>query len=297
LAYTRTQINALNGEWRIAAQIGDAASVFAEIFQPLDPTARYFGFGRIGLEAEDYYGYDSAGNSTAKYRTTSYGVELGAGRQFGTWGELRLGYLRQHGDTEVSTGVPAPDYSFDIGELFVRMTDDKLDSVYFPTKGHAAVAEWRIATDWLGSDSDYQQARLDYFHAYSWGRNSLFGSVGLRTTFEDNAPIERAYRLGGFLQLSGFDTDRLTGQHSGLARAIFLHRVADAALAETYLGASIEYGNVWQDSSDISLDDGILAGSLFLGVDLPIGPLYLGYGYNDASEGSIYLYLGPLFSF
>jgi NTE family protein len=89
----------------------------------------------------------------------------------------------------------------------------------------------------------------------------------------------------------------LTGQQAGLASLIYMRRVVDVKLAKTYVGGSLEAGNVWQDSNDISLNNLIYAGSAFVGVDTPIGPLYLGYGRSDTDEGSLYLYLGPLPSF
>lgn len=297
VTYMRTPINALNGEWRLGAQIGDEPGAFTEIFQPLDPAARNFVFGKVAYLTRNTNIYDSEGNNRAKYHSRLYGLELGVGRQFGTWGELRLGYLRQNGTTEVNTGPPAPDYNFRVGQAFVRMTADKLDSLYFPTKGHYGLAEWRIADGSLGSDSDYQQVRLNYQQTYSWGRNTLLGGLGFNTTLDDDAPIESLYRLGGFLNLSGLAADSLAGQHAGLARVVYLRRINDIQLFKAYAGASLEWGNVWQDSSDISFGDTIFAGSVFMGVDTPIGPLYLGYGRNDASKGSLYLFLGPLFSF
>ncbi len=46
-----------------------------------------------------------------------------------------------------------------------------------------------------------------------------------------------------------------------------------------YLGASLEARNVWDDRSDMGFDDLIVAGSGFLGVDTPLGPVYLAYGH------------------
>lgn len=54
---------------------------------------------------------------------------------------------------------------------------------------------------------------------------------------------------------------------------------------------------MWQNTGDIGFSGNIQAGSAFIGADTPIGPLYLSYGRNDTGEGSIDLYLGPLFSF
>ncbi len=42
-------------------------------------------------------------------------------------------------------------------------------------------------------------------------------------------------------------------------------------------------------------DDPILAGSAFLGVDSPLGPVYLGYGYAEGGTDSLYLFLGRSF--
>jgi NTE family protein len=71
----------------------------------------------------------------------------------------------------------------------------------------------------------------------------------------------------------------------------------DLQLFKGYAGASLEMGNVWQRSEDISFDNTITAGSLFVGFDTPIGPLYLGYGRTDTQQDSLYIYLGPRISF
>ena len=62
-----------------------------------------------------------------------------------------------------------------------------------------------------------------------------------------------------------------------------------------YVGGSIEYGNAWQDSSDIGFNSGVLNGSVFLGADTPIGPLYLGVGFAEGGSGTAFLHLGPVF--
>ncbi len=295
--YTLTQINALNGEWRVGAQVGDEPGILTEIFQPLDPAARKFAFGKVSYETRNTHVYDADGHNTAKYHSRLYGLELGIGRQFGTWGEFRLGYIRKDGTTEVSTGSAAPDYSFSVGKGFVRLSGDTLDNPYFPTGGNYGVAEWQVSDRAIGSDNDYQQGRLWLLTAQTWRRDTVIGTINLATTLHDDAPIESLIRLGGFLNLSGFEADRLTGQHAGLAKVVYLRRINDVQRAKAYAGASLEWGNVWQDSGDVSFGDGIFAGSAFVGVDTPVGPIYLGYGRNDADEGSLYLVLGPLFSF
>ena len=61
-----------------------------------------------------------------------------------------------------------------------------------------------------------------------------------------------------------------------------------------YLGGSLETGNVWESSSDV-FTDMIVAGSVFIGSDTPLGPLYFGYGHTDTGRNSLYLFLGRTF--
>lgn len=299
MTYTLTQLNALNGELRIGGQIGDEPGLFGEIFQPLDPGARYFVSGRLGYLSRNINLFDSAGNNIAQARARGYAMELGVGRQFGTWGEVRLGYRYETGDIDVGIGAPTPDHDYDTGQLIVRLTDDKLDNAYFPTKGHAGKVEWRVSREDFGADTDFDQVTLGYHHVYSWGRHTLLGGLRVEATLDDDAPIQSLYRLGGFLRLSGLDQDQLTGQQSGLARLVYMRQINAIQYIrfKTYAGASLELGNVWQDSSDIGFDDTIFAGSAFIGADTPIGPIYLGLGHTDTGDTSVYLFLGPLFSF
>lgn len=63
-----------------------------------------------------------------------------------------------------------------------------------------------------------------------------------------------------------------------------------------YLGASIEYGGVWSDP-DLRLQDAPLygAGSIFAGVNSPIGPIMFGYGRTEQNYDSIYFIIGTTF--
>lgn len=62
-----------------------------------------------------------------------------------------------------------------------------------------------------------------------------------------------------------------------------------------YLGLSLEVGNVWDRRGDISLGSAQRHGSLFLGLDTLVGPVYLGTGFSDGGETGFYLFLGRTF--
>jgi NTE family protein len=297
VTYTSTQINALNGEWRLLGQVGDEPAIAAEIFQPLDPAARYFLLGRLGYSSRNINLFDDQGNRYAEANASGFGMDVSGGMQFGTWGQASLGYHYQSGTVEISTGLPAPEEDFETGEFFVRLAADKLDNVYFPRKGYFGRVDYSVSRESFGSDTDFDQATLAYFHAFSWGRNTLLGGLQIKTTVDGDAPIQSLYRLGGFQNLSGYEQDALTGQQAGLAKLVYYRQIKDLQFFKAYLGASLEVGNVWENTGDMSFGDTIFAGSAFVGVDTPIGPVYLGYGHNDNSDHSLYLYLGPLFSF
>ncbi|MCU0970717.1 MAG: hypothetical protein MUF57_02710, partial [Gammaproteobacteria bacterium] len=70
-----------------------------------------------------------------------------------------------------------------------------------------------------------------------------------------------------------------------------MRRINDIQLLPAYLGASLETGGVWQDRDDFGKDL-IVAGSVFLGLDSPIGPFYIGGGVTDEGEFSGFLLLG-----
>jgi NTE family protein len=295
--YTRTEINALNGEWRVAGQLGDEPAIGTEIYQPLDPESRYFVNGKVGYGRQNESEFDADGNLISRYQLSSVKLDLSAGREFGTWGEARFGYYRESGTAVVTIGEPAPDISVDLGEVYLRLTDDKLDNINFPRTGHRGRAEYRVARDGFGSSADYDQGALDYLHAFTWSRNTLTGSIHAISTLDGTAPVGAHAHLGGFLRLSGLQENQLNGQDAGLIALVYYRRINDIALLNTYLGVSLELGNVWQDRKDASFDNTVTAGSVFLGVDSPIGPLYIAYGHADTGNDSLYVYLGPRIGF
>ena len=103
---------------------------------------------------------------------------------------------------------------------------------------------------------------------------------------------------GGFLNLSGYQPGQLSGQYVALGEIIYMYRLTDASAAFTipiFAGGSLEVGGAWNEYSDITVDSLIPAGSLFLGVDTPLGPFYAAGGYAEGGNASLYLLLGKLF--
>ena len=62
-----------------------------------------------------------------------------------------------------------------------------------------------------------------------------------------------------------------------------------------FVGASLEAGNVFAVNSAPDANNGLIyAGSVFVGSDTPIGPVWLAYG-RSSEGGAIYFVIGRLF--
>jgi len=293
-SYTRTAMNSLAGEWRTILEIGKRTRFFTEFYQPLNAELEYF--ANPVFEYNRYsFGVYKDGNHLADYLKRETGISLEAGKTLSNWGELRMGLRRSAGDIELDIGTPLlPEDDFDSGSFFVRLGMDTLDSLYFPNTGNLTEFQLTAFSESLGGDTDFEQFSAGWTGARSWGKNVLLGSVKINTTLDDDAPAYGRFTLGGFLNLSGFDRDELTGQHSAYLSVGMLHRLNDFSLMPIYVGGTLETGNAWEHGSDFG-SDMLFGGSLFLGMDTIIGPLYIGYAAAELDHSTAFIYLGSPF--
>jgi NTE family protein len=294
LAYTMAPVNALNAEWRTILTAGEEPGIVTELYQPIDVKERWYVQGTAGYLTESLTLFDptTSDRPTAKYLLTQVGGSLEFGRNFGNWGRLGMRYSRYAGEADLRYGDPGfTGYSFDSAELSLGFSLDTLDSLNFPRNGWIASAFATTSRAGLGASDDYDQAGFNLLNSMSWGRNSLLTGLGFSGNFGGQEPPQSLFRLGGFLNLSGFNQLELSGANTGLARAIYLRNLS-TGLINTYAGASLEFGNVWEERSEIGFDSLRLSSSVFVGADTFVGPLYLGYGLADGGYDAFYLFLG-----
>ena len=218
-----------------------------------------------------------------------------AGREFGNWGRSSVAFTRGSGDREIRIGDPStPDEDFDIGELSFTLEADRLDDRFFPKTGHAASVTYRFSDTSFGATDDFEQLLGNGSIVLSKGDNVLILSADYRSTTSGVAPPERLFRAGGLFNLSGFEYNQLSGQNFAKVAGTFRRDLIDTGFVDVSVGASIEYGNVWQTRSAMSFDDAIFAGSVFLGADTPLGPLFVGWGHAETTDGTFYVSLGAV---
>ena len=128
----------------------------------------------------------------------------------------------------------------------------------------------------------------------SIGRHTLNATLQLQST-DDQLPGQLGrFTLGGFHQLSGYRIDRFDGNTLLFGRLIYYQRRLEVPLLTRglFIGGSLEAGNVWATRREASLDALRTGGSLFVGADTGLGPLYLGLTYAPRGEAGVVLFIG-----
>ncbi len=297
-----TEVNPYMAEWNVDLKVGERPEFAAEFHQPLGYASPWFVAPRFKFDSRSVQVRD-ADRLVAEYRVRETVLGVDFGRELGNWGEARVGVQRLGGSTRLHVGVPGVDQpdatSFHQGGLYARLSIDRLDSVNFPRHGDSFVMQWDGQRLGLGADRDADTARFDWLLARSHERDTLVFRLSGGSTLTSTAGVQNYFPLGGFLNLSGVPAGALSGPHFGIARLVWLHRLGHGGTAlfdvPTYAGVSAEVGNVWQRRADISFGSARKDESAFLGLDTPLGPLYVGVGYDRLGSTSYYLSLGRTF--
>ena len=302
--FVLSEITARGGEWVWDLQIGESPRLATEVFLPLDYSRRWFVMPLARVEARNVPLLDGQ-RRLAEFRVRSVESGVDLGRELGNWGELRAGVRRQTGHSRVRVGDPElPVGDFDSRSYFARFSYDKLDDVNFPRKGQSFSMEWRGERTGLGSGRSADLLTADWLVARSRGRNTavFWASGGANLDSADGvaaADVRTRFTLGGFLNLSGIAPDSISGNDFAIARLLYYRQIGSGGEGflnvPAYLGMSYEVGNVWESRSDASFSGARHNGSLFLGLDTLLGPLYLGAGIGEQGDDALYLFLGRTF--
>lgn len=219
------------------------------------------------------------------------------GISFGPLGQLTAGIRRDwYKYKESIAAFPVPDATQNQIAFVSELDLDQLDSVAFSRSGWAAQAQFTSAGSALGGDWSFNRLSASGGWVKSAGDWTLVLSASGVTKIGNNQlPFVEAAFLGGLLNLSGAQPLQIWGNYSALGRVMVYKRLLKLpSLVGTgvYLGGSFETGNAWLTSSDIRWNNLRYAGSLYLGADTLLGPLYFAYGMADGGNHSFYLALG-----
>jgi len=295
-AYTRNALNSLGGELRVVGSVGRQDQINFDFYQPIDLKAKWYVEPQVYWRRQNFNLWLEDTN-IAELQLSGWGTSFGIGRNLSTTDRLSVNYEFARGEAKVVTGSPGfpLDDRLRIGEVDLEYIHDGLDNLWFPTSGTLHRLIYRYASDDLGAAFDYHQASANGNLAFSRDKNTFVLSYELGYSFDDKAPFERWYRLGGLGRLSGLAPDQLSGRHIGLASLAYWRRINTLDLFPVYLGATLEAGNTWNFKDNIALDDLRYSASAFVGIDSPIGPVYFAVGHSDSGDNAVYFYVGDPF--
>ena len=282
---------------RTEFSVGQISGFDVDWYQPTDYNQRYFVNPEVSWTNTTFNVFEPS-VQIGEVDVSFYQARLGFGRNFGDNAVLALELLRGSGDIELGAGdIPQEVLGdFDIGEYKAIVTYDSLDNLNFPLQGLNWNLGYRKSSDTLGSDEDYQQYALGYSQFFTNNNNTFFAQLQAGYSEEDDVPIYRDFDLGGFGSLSGLEANELLGPHYGLLNFGYYRRLDNGSFFPVFAGVSLEYGNVWQTHDDISFDNSIFAGSIFIGAETYLGPVYLAYGRTEDDDNAVYLFLGNPFN-
>jgi NTE family protein len=300
---TLAEITKYGGEWTWDLQIGEDPRAATEIYLPVGYRSRWFVAPRVDFNIRTLPVIVDQDHVLAEYRvrSTEYGVDLG--RELGNYGEVRVGWGRDFGESRVRVGDPdLPAQQFDSRTYFGEFRYDTVDDVNFPRRGGSFALGWRAEREGKGlvADRDADLLVYDQLYAHSWGRNTgiLWASSGMRLD-SDVDVVRSFFSLGGFLNMSGVAPDTLVGPNFAILRGIYYRQIGAGGTGflnvPVYIGASVEEGNVWNSRRAMSFASAKTNGSVFLGLDTILGPVYFATGFDEGGGSAYYLFLGRTF--
>ncbi len=295
-----TKMNERGGEGLARLQLGRVLNARTEFYQPwgwdgqfsVSPYLQYRAFNLplranpsdetflAELHRSEFVGGVEIGWNPNSHWRLSAGIERGEE-------EARF----QIGDEGVSP------ISGNVGLARGRIQYDTLDSVTFPTSGLRLDLSTEVYSDDLGSRESADVTRLAFDGAFGGRRDHLLLGLQLASSHGGGNTIGVVSKLGGLANLSGYLADEVLGNQVALARLIYYRKISNDSQIlglPLFAGASLERGGFWTHRDLVDSDDLITAGSLFLGADTILGPIFFGYGRADTGVDSFYLRIGTL---
>ena len=298
--YTRTLLNRLAGEYRFDLRVGSHPLARFEFYQPLDTGLHWFFSPSAEVEQRNFsltYG----GAQLFKYRARNAVAAVDVGRILGRWGEVRLGAYTGTSRGDLLVGLPiVPKVKASVGGLQAQFNVDTLDRLAFPRRGFKVSSRVIQSLESFGADEDYLIGEFIARGVGTFGRTTfqVTGMLGDTTLDTRNgAPVSR-FSLGGFLRLSGYYQDEFVGARAAFGSLnVYRQLNKDSGLFSmpVYIGVSLETGNAVGMNDPLSGSLLHTAGSLYLGVDSFLGPIYLAAGWGEGGRSLFYFFLGQTF--
>ncbi|MCH8536970.1 MAG: BamA/TamA family outer membrane protein, partial [Alkalimonas sp.] len=311
-SYLYTNLNPLGAEWYSELAIGSDKLISSELYWPIVSSATFIS-GQLQAFSERQVLEDENRRSLGDLNHSEFNAMALTGWHPSDHLTVATGWTRRAGRYR------APG-SLNLAEMSQRISYqrhgpvlqgrwDTLDNINFPGRGIRLSGEVQWLQDRSGSHrGNSRTLNLDLLLARSWQAHRLHSRWRWQR-YRNNDPdlILEQFSLGGFLNLSGYPHQYLYGSTVSFGSLVYQYQLTQPQMSflnmPWFVGGSIERGRVQDDLLNLNqaqqTDTWLWAGSVFLGWDSPLGPLFFGYGRAQSDErsqvDSWYLSLGHNF--
>ena len=303
VGYRRPWLTPQGLEWQLDARLGTLSELKTRLVQPLGLS--WAVEAGVGWRSNQMPIYESAMESSsntsrkvAYMRDVREELYASVNHDFGRRSVMKLGVVQANQRYQVDVSQSSwSDISFRYTALRWQWDVDQLDSVSFPTHGHALGLSLESGL----SGSRYSRSRARMLWAQSWGPHVLnLGANWAQDKVSNNCVVNcaapTALFMGGFQFMGAYRMGQLIGDQLAHGYATYMYRLSDGGLLrqKSFVGLVGEVGDAWNKEASFHARRSL---SVFLGMDSVIGDLYIGAARGSDGANNVFLQLGRRFQF
>lgn len=297
---TFLDVGGFRSEWRNDFILFSQYGFRSEYYHPFTPLTHWFIAPRALINDAPFYIYQD-NKLISIYRRTEGGGAADVGYQFGTTGELRVGYEGGWQKFGLQIGNPNELTSFSggYGATRVQYKLDRLDNAVIPRAGQSLKADFL----WTNASPEapnafpvLEVASQNYFRISEPSSVFLSGFAGTTLNYQTGLP---QFSLGGSQQLVAYGTNELLMNKYFLFQLGYIRQLAKLP---PLLGSGIYFLGLYEAAQ--VYDQGPLLnkasafptdGAAGLVVNTIFGPVEAAYSYGDTGHHKFFFRIGRLF--
>jgi NTE family protein len=298
---TFLDVGGFRSEWRNDIVLFSEYGVRSEYYHPFTPLTHWFVAPRGLADSNPFYIYDN-NKLLSIYRRNTLGGGLDFGYQFGSTGELRVGYEGGWERFARQIGNPneLPSVSGTFGDARIQYRLNRLDNAVIPRAGQNLEADFQWTNTSPEAPKPYpvaQVASQNYFRLNEPSSVFLSGFAGTTLDYETGLP---QFSLGGSQRLVAYGVNELLMDKYFLFQAGYIRQLAKLP---PLLGSGIYFLGVYEAAqvygpphTMVNKASGFPTdGAAGIVVNTIFGPVEAAYAYGDTGHRKFFFRVGRLF--
>jgi NTE family protein len=298
---TFLDVGGFRSEWRNDIVLFSEYGVRSEYYHPFTPLTHWFVAPRGLANSNPFYIYDN-NKLLSIYRYNTLGGGLDFGYQFGTTGELRVGYEGGWERFARQIGNPneLPSVSGSFGDARIQYKLDRLDNAVIPRAGQNLQVNFQWTNTSPAAPKPYpvlQVLSQNYFRLNEPSSVFLNGYAGTTFDYETGLP---QFSLGGSQRLVAYGVNELLMDKYFLFQAGYIRQLAKLP---PLLGSGIYFLGVYEAAqvygpphTMVNKASGFPTdGAAGIVVNTIFGPVEAAYAYGDTGHRKFFFRVGRLF--